>query len=335
MTYSETGRSTTRTGTSKEPPCPVCAGTTRVCFPEIWDDRYGYSGVFRMNRCGRCGHRHIVTTLEPRHLVRLYSQFYPRSRLSLDDFAPYEESFGVRAWWSGDRGSAFRWVPRNVRVLDIGCGFGQTLAYHRQRGCEVWGVEADENIRRVADRFGFNVHIGVFDSSAYEPDYFDYVTLDQVVEHSLDPKRLLLGIAKVLKPGGVAILSTPNPSGLLARVLGRYWLNWHVPYHLQFFTKRSMRELGATAGLALESTRTATSSEWMLYQWLHLLAYPALGQPSPFWSSQNAERGRLYRLAYQIATRVHRLRVNHVATRILDLLGLGDGRLYMLRKPAG
>ena len=335
MSYSEALTDTGRSASQTNPACPVCGGATRVCIPEIWDDRYGYSGSFRMNRCEHCGHRHLVTALEPRHLARLYSQFYPRARLSLDDFTPHSETSGVRAWWNGDRASAFRWVPENVKVLDIGCGFGQTLAYHQHRGCEVWGVETDENIRRVAERFGFKVHVGVFDAGIYEKNYFDYVTLDQVVEHSLNPKELLRGIARVLRPGGLAILSTPNPSGLLARICGRYWLNWHAPYHLQFFTTRSMTELAAQAGLALESLRTVTSSEWMHYQWLHILAYPGQGRPSPFWAPSLAEQTNLYHHASRLMGKFHRLRLNHVLTRFLDLFGMGDNRLYFLRKAAG
>ncbi len=38
-------------------------------------------------------------------------------------------------------------MPRNVRVLDIGCGFGESLGYYEARGCEAYGVEADENTR--------------------------------------------------------------------------------------------------------------------------------------------------------------------------------------------
>ncbi len=314
--------------------CPACGAPTRVRFRRIYDDRYGYPGYFAMNRCGGCGHSHVTQAFEPRHLTRLYSQFYPRAQMTLDDFVPIPETSGLRSWWNGDRASAFRWVPKGVRVLDIGCGFGQTLEYHQRRGCEVHGVEADENIRRVADRFGFKVHVGLFDPAVYEPGYFDCVTLDQVVEHSTDPLALLKGVARVLKPGGTVVASTPNPASLTARLLGRYWVHWHVPYHLQFYTTRSMSELARRAGLELEGTRTVTSSEWLFYQWLHLFAFPYPGVRSGFWAP-DAERRFFERKIYRILGLMRRLRLNHLATRVLDALGIGDNRLYFLRKAAG
>ena len=300
----------------------------------MYDDRYGFAGLFDIRDCADCGHLHVAANLEPHHLARLYAQFYPRSGFSLDDFAPHSEISGWRSWWNGERSAAFRWVPRDVRVLDVGCGFGETLAYHRRRGCEVYGVEADENIRRVAERFDLNVHVGLFDASLYPADFFEFVTLDQVVEHSTDPNELLRGVARVLKPGGTAILTTPNPRGIGARVFGRFWLHWHVPYHLQFFTRRSMQIAARQAGLEVERTRTVTSSEWMHYQWLHGLSYPKPGTRSAFWS-RDAQPQFLYRGVYRLLAKLHAFGVNHLITRILDALRLGDNRLYFLRRPAG
>jgi hypothetical protein len=33
----------------------------------------------------------------------------------------------------------------------------------------------------------------------------------------------------------MVIIGTPNANGWGARVFGRYWINWHAPYHLHFF----------------------------------------------------------------------------------------------------
>lgn len=313
-------------------PCPICGESTRILHEDVYDDRYGYTGLFSLQRCAACGHIHLDAPFEPHHLTRLYTQYYPRSTFSVEHFVPYAETAGIAAWWRGDRCSAFRWVPRNVRVLDVGCGFGQTLAYHERRGCEAHGVEADENIRRVAERYGFKVQVGLFDASRYEAGYFDVVTLDQVIEHSLDPVALLRGVARVLKPGGTAFVTTPNASSPMARLMGRYWLHWHAPYHLQFFSAQSMRLAAEEAGLVMERRRTTTSSEWLHYQWLHLFAFPRPGRRSAFWSP-GVEARFFYRKVYRVLSAAHRLKINYAATRVLDLLGLGDNQLFVLRRP--
>jgi SAM-dependent methyltransferase len=315
----------------KQIPCPVCRSQAQPSIRDLYDDRYGYSGLFTMYACRDCGHRHLAAQFEPRQLTRLYSQFYPRSQFSLDDFKAYPERDGLAAWWNGERSGAYRWVPKGVRVLDIGCGFGQTLAYHQARGCEVWGVEADENIRRVADRFGFKVHVGLFDASLYEPDYFDYVTLDQVIEHSTDPGAMMRGVARVLRRGGRAILTTPNAASPLARILGRRWLHWHTPYHLQFFSQESMRLSAAQAGLQVDRRVTVASSEWLHYQWLHFFALPGLGARSAFWCP-GVEQHLMYRYLRRPLAAAHRWKINHLVTRAMDALGMGDNQIFFLRR---
>ncbi len=312
--------------------CPVCDGGMVSTGKSVYDDRYAYPGEFLLLGCKQCGHISLKADFTPEQLTDLYSNYYPRAALDVENHAPHQECAGLGAWFDGVRCKAFRWVPPRVRVLDIGCGFGETLGYHRVRGCDVHGVEADQNIRRVAERYGYQVQVGLFDPESYPAGFFDYVTMDQVIEHVTDPMATLCGIERVLKSGGIAILSTPNASGWGARLFGRYWINWHAPYHLQFFSFQSMRLAAEKAGLVLELSRTITSSEWLYYQWIHLLNFPEKGHPSPFWAhidTMSVSR----RIGMRVLSWMHRLKINHLLTRLFDASDVGDSRIYVLRKP--
>jgi SAM-dependent methyltransferase len=298
---------------------------------QVYDDRYGYPGRFELIGCDDCGHEFLNEKFPAETLRDLYSNYYPRSYLDLESHRPYEEANGFGAWLAGEGASPFRWVPRDVRVLDIGCGFGESLGYYRSRGCDAYGVEADENIRRVADRFDYKVHVGLFDASVYEPHYFDFVTMGQVIEHVDDPIETLRGVARVLKPGGRAILSTPNSKGLGARLFGGRWAHWHAPYHLQFFSRRSMELSAQQAGLVLEDSRTVTPSAWLVFQWMHLMTRPREGRRSDFWV-HTGEISRHQRTASRIASLASRLKINDLITRAADFLNMGDNRLFFLRK---
>jgi len=311
--------------------CKVC-GAAAEKYHTLYDDRYGYPGAFRLVRCSGCGHTELPAHFGPDEIRRLYTDFYPRSSLKVEHFAPAGDGKGFSAWLNGEKRAPYLWVPPNVRVLDIGCGFGESLAYHKARGCDVYGVEADENIRRVAEKYGFNVHIGLFDPGLYERGFFDYVTMDQVIEHMADPRETLQGAARILKKGGVAVISTPNSQGWGARVFGRYWINWHAPYHRQFFSPKSMETAAEQAGLAVDSVRTIASSEWLFYQWIHLLTCPPAGTPSPFWSPRGARSLRV-KLLFAVLLAVHYTKINHVITRLFDAFGVGDNYLFILRKP--
>ncbi|PSL44951.1 2-polyprenyl-3-methyl-5-hydroxy-6-metoxy-1,4-benzoquinol methylase [Chitinophaga niastensis] len=312
--------------------CRYCNNPLEVYYADMFDNRYGYPGTYTMWKCKNCDHLSLEANFTPEMIGELYSNYYPRKHLNLDDWKPYKEVSGFMAWFKGERSAAHHWVPKNVRILDIGCGFGETLGYHENRGCEVFGVEADDNIKRVADKYSFNAEVGLFDPEHYQPDYFDYVTMAQVIEHVTDPVVSMKGIAKILKPGGVAILTTPNAKGWGVKVFGKKWAHWHIPYHLHLFSKKSMKKYAAEAGLVLEKAITLTNSEWLHYQWLHIAVYPKRGEVSVFWTL-NAERTTSQKIKMKILAGIHRLKVNYVITRFFDAFNAGDNSVYFLKKP--
>ena len=307
--------------------CPICSSSDRAHDRTLYDDRYGYAGRFDLFACRACGHRWLDWQPDPGTLSNLYSECYPRRDQSVADLEPRRALSPFATWWRGDRASASAWIPRDVRVLDIGCGFGEALRYHRERGCEVSGVEADPNVARVAAALGLDVRIGLFDATDYTPSSFDVVTMDQVIEHVTAPLEVLAGVRTVLKPGGSLVLSTPNAGSVIARLFGRRWINWHAPYHLHFFSRDSLARAADAAGLALETLETITSPEWLSYQWIHALTMPRHGARSLLWSP----RDRTWRVRSLRALRW--FGVEAVMTRVLDELRVGDNFVARLRRP--
>ncbi len=298
-----------------------------------YDDRYGYPESFVLMQCHNCGHHFLDCNISASALKKLYTNYYPRKSFNVANYTPHKEQSDFSAWFNGLDSSAFRWVPRNVCVLDVGCGFGETLGYHTARGCDVYGVEANENIRRVVEKFGFKVHIGLFDDKVYSPDFFDFVTMDQVIEHVTDPIATLRGVARILKPGGTAVLSTPNAHGWGARLFGRRWINWYAPYHLQLFTRQSMRLAADKAGLVLTEVQTITNSEWLHYQWIHLVTYPMPGKPSWFWCQDKSAAAFHQKMIVKVLSLVHKTKFNHVITCLFDILSMDDNFVFVLKKP--
>lgn len=310
--------------------CPICHGQVHSIF-EIFDDRYGFPGQRSLWCCASCGHRALNAGMDAREISDLYTHYYPRSGFDVEAWTPPTSESASRSWWQGLNASAFRWVPPDVRVLDIGCGFGESLGYHRARGCDAHGVEADANILRVANRHGLNVRHGLFDADNYAPEFFDVVTMDQVIEHVTCPVEVLRGIRQVLKPAGMLIITTPNAGGWGARVFGSKWIHWHAPYHQQFFSRQSMQEAARASGFSLERQRTLTNSAWLGFQWCHLLSYPKPGERSAFWSPL-VQRTIGQRWGFRLLSVLDRLGINSLLTRIADIAGYGDNVVFVLRK---
>jgi len=296
------------------------------------DDRYGYPGEFRVLVCAACGHSQLGDPPGAEAQRALYSRFYPRAGFDPAAHRAYRPPGRVAAWLNGARAAAALWVRPGTRVLEIGCGYGEMIGYLKTLGCEVQATELDENVAELARRQGYDIRLGFFDARNYPAGHFDYVLLNQVLEHVADPAELLLQLRGVLASGGEVVVSTPNGAGLLRRAFGRRWIHWHAPYHAQIFTQQSLRQLAAATRFDIRLLRMATPSGWLLYQWCHCVGYPPPGQPHPFWS-ERAPRTLAQRLAYRaLYLATHASRINHLLARILDAAGSGENLVAIFGK---
>ena len=96
------------------------------------------------------------------------------------------------------------------RVLDVGCGTGALASAFAERGARVWGVDASEEMLEVAraavgKRVGLK--LGRAEELPFKDAWFERVVLRLVV-HLVDRPRALPELARVLAPGGRAVIAT-------------------------------------------------------------------------------------------------------------------------------
>ena len=149
-------------------------------------------------------------------------------------------------------------------LLDVGCGNGRFLDGMKKLGWRVKGVEFNEHAVSVCRLSDLDVHHGDLLSAKFQEDSFDVINVSHVIEHVPDPVPLFAELAKILKPGGILIIKTPN-----SRALGRAWFsnNWfpnEVPRHIYLFSEKNLRAIGDACGLELEQIRTRTSVKIIL-----------------------------------------------------------------------
>ena len=122
--------------------------------------------------------------------------------------------------------------PEGV-VLDLGCGRGEWLQLLQEHGVSGWGIDLDEGMLEACHSQGLKVEKGDALSflQALPPESVIAVTAFHLVEHiGFDALRILvLDALRVLKPGGLLIMETPNPENIVVATK-----NFHMdPSHLK------------------------------------------------------------------------------------------------------
>lgn len=148
------------------------------------------------------------------------------------------------------------------RLLDIGCNQGRGLKIYASNGYQVEGLELNETAAAVARESGLSVHTTLL-SELDLNHYYDVAVLSNVLEHSLDPKAMLLDVHRLLKKGGQVWISCPNAESALRRLFGKAWINWHIPFHIVHFSSQSLRNLLSQAGFKTIEVRQITPGLWL------------------------------------------------------------------------
>ena len=158
-------------------------------------------------------------------------------------------------------------LPQNSdnKVLELGTGGGDTLIELKKRNLakEVVGVELMEipnsnQTNQIIDRF---IIADIEKQDLPLPEsYFDAILIGDVLEHLTDPWKTVAYLSKLLKKGGVFIVSVPNIRFYTA--LYRIYIKGDFGYkseglfdktHLRFFCKKNIEQLFTTPFLKIES----------------------------------------------------------------------------------
>ena len=165
-------------------------------------------------------------------------------------------------------------VPTDaVSILDIGCGAARTWV-GRPETRRVCGVELDPEAAKEAASHLDQVLLGNIEELelSFENGSFDCIMLADILEHLIDPWRVLRSLRPYLAPGGAIVSSIPNVQyyRVVRSLVAGKWEYRHQGIldrtHLRFFTLRSVKKLFSETGYTLQETRRTirASGKWRL-----------------------------------------------------------------------
>jgi len=102
---------------------------------------------------------------------------------------------------------------KSGKILDVGCGDGSVMLHLKKKGYEVHGIDFSPSaIKKARNRGLKNLHELDIEKEKlpYKKDTFDYVFWGDVIEHLFNPEDVLIEIKRVLKSGGLLVVSCPN-----------------------------------------------------------------------------------------------------------------------------
>ncbi|WP_160166329.1 class I SAM-dependent methyltransferase [Calothrix sp. PCC 7507] len=142
--------------------------------------------------------------------------------------------------------------PREIKVLDYGCGWGYWCLMAKAHGYEVMGVEISEQRVQFAKNNSLNI---VYSLSEISGKQFDFINSQQSFEHIPNPLENLRYLVKTLSHGGIIRISVPNGKKIEKELKSPQWKAKkdaiHPLEHINCFTPRSLIYMAEEAGLKL------------------------------------------------------------------------------------
>lgn len=206
-------------------PCNCC-GSEKVVELDAYRD-------YRHFRCEGCGYENFV-----RSDSAIAADLYENDADYIDDLNVLTSSDDLILW---HHLKAIKFIQSkfqsNAMVLDVGCFNGFFVKKLLSLGYDALGVDFNKSaIAYGQEKLGLGMRVSTqtLEELFVQGKRFDVITLFEVLEHLPDAKTFLGEVTKLLKKGGVLILSTPNNKMCWRPALD------YPPHHLSRFTTKSL-----------------------------------------------------------------------------------------------
>lgn len=288
--------------------CPICSATAHTVLGRRGGDAHrSHQGTpATVVRCRECHVVYCQPLLRP--LGNPYAAYEGEEYFATHELEA-KLSAGLRLAQRAEQ-----LLGRKGRLLELGCGRGESLAVAAQVGWSVSGVEVTPQFARAAADRGLEIEESSVEESRFlnRESSFDVIYLAAILEHLYEPIACLRRIRRALVPGGLVFIDVPNECSLRTKLGNAYMRlrgrDWAVnmsptfpPFHVVGFCPKSLRRALAKADLEV--------AELEVVRWPNALP---------------AQAGLWSRIEYLGST---------VVNGVAQVLGDGDGLVCWGRRP--
>ncbi|MBN2413509.1 class I SAM-dependent methyltransferase [candidate division KSB1 bacterium] len=230
--------------------CPVCKNDQKKLY--LCKVSLVLGAEYDLVKCTNCSVIYFNPLPTIDHLKRFYSASY----------------YNFNRWHDEAKGIIYAKkltkLKKSGRFLDVGCATGFFInAIKNNSSWNVHGVDFSRDAVEFAQKqLNLDVKRGNLQDVSFPDQYFDYIHINNVLEHVLDPLSLLKECKRIIKSGGYFFLSVPN--GLNdSKVLIDFYKSEYIPArsvngHIFFFPAKTLLNLFAETGFSVSSRKTGS-----------------------------------------------------------------------------
>lgn len=216
-------------------------------------------GGFRVVRCRRCSLVYLNPRLRFEGLTALYTT---------ESFVGHQLTRAVDESWRPEAEARVKLIndhhPGGGTLLDVGCSTGWFLGAAARAGWKVVGIDVSGTAVAHCRSQGLDARLATITENDLPAAGFDVITMFDSIEHMPSPAAALDAARKLLAPGGILVITTPNIGGffprftyaLFGRTLGA-WEHPGPPGHVFQFSEQTLAAALNRARLSVVLSRTS------------------------------------------------------------------------------
>lgn len=208
--------------------------------------------------CPACGLVQLVPTPTPETLRALYEDdsYFGGEGSGYSQYESQEAEY--LATFREDVKRIAEFVPSG-RVLEVGCGYGYFLQCALDAGYDAYGIDlSPAAVKYAADRYPGRVFCGLLEEvPEVQGQQYDVIFGSHLIEHLTEPADFLATASRLLRPGGLIVMVTPNIKSLLSKVSGSRWVSFKIPEHVSYYDPQTITELLRRSGFSVRAIDSA------------------------------------------------------------------------------
>lgn len=196
-------------------------------------------------KCQNCGLVQVNPLPPEKKLKHYYDRDYFRNYASYVANSSSHEKYFRRKLVQVEKKAG-----KKGRLLDIGCALGDFLEMAEKMDWQTQGLEISKEAVIFCKKKGLEVVQGTIETADFTPNSFDLITCFETIEHVKEPEKTIKGIFRLLKKGGLVMLTTPNYDTWTRKLMKGFWFGYRHQEHIFFFTPKTLKRLFEKAGFS-------------------------------------------------------------------------------------